>query len=560
MIYHTKLLSALSNVYSDREPAGAQFGSAEIFKNEAISFIAAMYPQKEEALGGEVEMVEVLVKVESPLEQYLTVSTIENVPAKAVNPVCDDWVEQKGLGLYPDRLHRLEKGRFTASVGYWSGLFVNVNPELRDIPAGEYPIKIDLYKYGLDWRGVRGQDKLICTFETNITVLDASLPRQKRITTNWVHYDCISVLSGTRPWTDRYFKVVRSYLRLAAANGQNMVLTPAFTPALDTPVNEERMTAQLVGVELKDNKYSFDFTLLDRFIDIARSVGIEYFEHCHLFTQWGAANAPKIMVRENGRLKQKFGWHTDSTSEEYHTFLHEYIKSLKVYLKEKGVKDRFFFHVSDEPSVKWIETYENAARFLHGEIGDMPSGDALSDYAFYEQGLVDTPIVATDHIEKFIGRADKLWIYYTGWQSRNYMTNRIAGMPQARGRILGIQMYYYGIDGFLHWGFNAHHNRLSRKIIDPRISGDMGGDFTCGTSYLVYPDGDGAEPSQRLITFRDAMQDIRALEMLESFVGRQAVIDVVKRHIPDISLRCKVTDAQLLELRDDVLTEIKKHI
>ena len=560
MIYHTKLLSALSNVYSDREPVGARFEGAEIFKNEAVSFVAALCPEAVSALGGEAATVEVLIKVDSPLEKYITVSTIENVPAKTVNPVCDEWVEQKGLGFYPDRLHSVEKGRFTASVGYWSGLFVNVNPELCDIPAGEYPIKIELYKYGLDWRGVRTQDALICEFETKITVLAVSLPRQRRITTNWVHYDCISVLSGTKPWTERYFKVVGNYLHLAATNGQNMVLTPAFTPALDTPVNEERMTVQLVGVELNNNKYSFDFTMLDRFINTAIDAGIEYFEHCHLFTQWGAANAPKIMVRENGRIKRKFGWHTDSMSEEYHIFLHEYLKSLKAYLKEKGVKDKFFFHVSDEPSVKWIKTYENAAKFLHGEIGDMPSGDALSDYAFYERGLVDTPIVATDHIEKFIGRADKLWAYYTGWQSKNHLTNRLAGMPQARGRILGVQMYYYGIDGFLHWGFNAHHNRLSRRIIDPRISGDMGGDFPCGTSYLVYPNGEGAEPSQRLITFRDAMQDIREFELLESLAGRQTVIDIIKKHIPDISFNCKVTDAQLLALHTNIVKEIKKHI
>ena len=57
MIYHTKLLSALSNVYSDREPVGALFEGAEIFKNEAVSFVAALCPEAVSALGGEAATV-----------------------------------------------------------------------------------------------------------------------------------------------------------------------------------------------------------------------------------------------------------------------------------------------------------------------------------------------------------------------------------------------------------------------------------------------------------------------------------------------------------------------
>lgn len=560
MNYNAVLLNALTNLYSDCEPHGEVFEGAEIFGNEAVSFIAAVNKESDGDESGEAAVTEMLVKIKSPLKKYITVSTVENIPAKTVVPVCDEWVERQGVGLYPDRLHRIKDGRFTLSTGSRSGLFITVNPHLELIPAGEYSVVIELYKYGMNWKGEKTDDILLSSLKTKITVLDKLLPRQKRITTNWMHYDCISVLSGTKPWTEKYFRTVRNYMRLAAENGQNMVLTPAFTPALDTPIGEERMTAQLVGVENSNGKYRFDFALLDRFIETAQSAGIEYFEHCHMFTQWGAANAPKIIVRENGRAVKKFGWQTDASSEEYRFFLHSYLKALLAHLEKIGLKKNFFFHASDEPSIKNLETYKSASKFLREEIGDAASGDALSEYAFYEQGLVDIPIVSSDHIEKFFGKASKLWIYFTGYQSKNHLTNRIAGMPQVRGRILGIQMYYYGIEGFLHWGFNAHHNKLSRKIIDPRISGDMGGDFACGTSFLVYPDMDGAEPSQRLITFRDAMQDIRVLELLESYVGREATETLIKKFIPDIGLHCKVTDKQLLSLRFEAVGEIKRHI
>ena len=56
------------------------------------------------------------------------------------------------------------------------------------------------------------------------------------------------------------------------------------------------------------------------------------------------------------------------------------------------------------------------------------------------------------------------------------------------------------------------------------------------------------------------MQDIREFELLESLAGRQTVIDIIKKHIPDISFNCKVTDAQLLALHTNIVKEIKKHI
>ena len=131
-------------------------------------------------------------------------------------------------------------------------------------------------------------------------------------------------------------------------------------------------------------------------------------------------------------------------------------------------------------------------------------------------------------------------------------------MPKERGRILGIQLYYFNIDGFLNWGFNAHHNRLSRMMVNPRISSDMDGDFISGTSYLVYPDGKDVNPSVRLMTFRDMMQDTRELRLLESLTDRSAVCELIKKFIPDIDFRCRVTAKQLEDLRNAVCSEIKK--
>ena len=122
---------------------------------------------------------------------------------------------------------------------------------------------------------------------------------------------------GIEVFSDEYFEVMRSFITEAAKTGMNMILLPAFTPALDTPIGGERKTVQLVGIKVTDNGYEFDFSRLRRWIDMCRRCGIEYYEISHLFTQWGACHAPKIVADVGGEIRRIFGWDTDSCGEEY---------------------------------------------------------------------------------------------------------------------------------------------------------------------------------------------------------------------------------------------------
>ena len=68
-----------------------------------------------------------------------------------------------------------------------------------------------------------------------------------------------------------------------------MLLTPIFTPPLDTAVGGERTTVQLIDiVQDADGSYKFDWSRLKRWCDLCLRNGIKYLEIPHLFTQWGA--------------------------------------------------------------------------------------------------------------------------------------------------------------------------------------------------------------------------------------------------------------------------------
>ena len=83
-----------------------------------------------------------------------------------------------------------------------------------------------------------------------------------------------------------------------------------------------------------------------------------------------------------------------------------------------------------------------------------------------------------------------------------------------------MQLFHYDIAGFLHWGYNFWHSRLSTKAIDPFRSSDADGKFPGGDPFLVYPGEDGRPiDSFRYELIREAFQDHRALELLAELAG-----------------------------------------
>ncbi len=79
-------------------------------------------------------------------------------------------------------------------------------------------------------------------------VVPAALPKQRLLHTEWLHTDCLADYYQIAVFSPQYWQAVRNLVRNAVTNGVNMLLTPIFTPPLDTAIGGERTTVQLVGV------------------------------------------------------------------------------------------------------------------------------------------------------------------------------------------------------------------------------------------------------------------------------------------------------------------------
>ena len=551
----TKIISSLEKVFIDRNiQTYPQLKRLSALRGERINFqIATTYVTK----GSPAAYIapKFMPKLSGELAKYADLRQIMYVPVTFTHHMYgfDDNYLKTEPGLYPDVLRPLYYGgTITFAKDGLNSVWVEINIP-KDMAAGVYDFTIEVDG------GEFGQTSSTLTVE----VIDAILPDEDIYFTQWFHSDCLANYYNVDIWSDRHFEIVENFIRTARRNGINMILTPVFTPPLDTAVGGERRTTQLVGVEVKGGKYSFDFTLLDRWISILDRCGVEYIEISHLFTQWGAKHAPKIMATVDGEYKKIFGWETDALGDEYAAFVRTFLTELLAHLKKNGNDKRCFFHVSDEPGRDHFENYKRAKEIVSDLLKDYTIMDALSRYDFYQTGVLDHPIPSNNHIKPFLeANIPGLWTYYCVSQPIE-VSNRFHAMPAWRNRSIGMQMYKYNIAGFLQWGYNFYNNQFSGDPINPFYEQSADYAFQGGDAFSVYPAMDGtALESPRLVVFYEALQDIKAMKLAEKLTSHDTVVKAIEdAYGAEITFEtCAKTSEAMHRIREKVNEIIKQNI
>lgn len=550
----TKITSSLENIFPDENfDKYPEITRISALRGEKIS-VQLLYTYKKEA--DEIYMrKELSPTLSGSLAEYAKLYDVRYVPAeKPVNQSYDDNYLRTSPGLFPDLLIPLNKGESVyTTANMLDSMWIEILIPENGI-AGEQSLSVVL----TDPRSGETTENSV-----NIEVIDALIPEQKLIFTQWFYTDCLASYYNVPAWSKKHWEIIENFAKKAAELGINMLLTPVFTPPLDTQIGGERPTAQLVGVKKTRGKYYFSWRLLDKWIDMCNRIGIKYLEISHLFTQWGATHAPKIMATVDGEYKQIFGWDTDAHGEEYTTFIRTFLKAFLNHMKKRGDDKRCFFHVSDEPTIDQLEDYKKSKSIVEDILSDYILMDALSDYEFYKMGIVKTPIPSNDHIKPFIeNNVKNLWTYYCCAQCVN-VSNRLVAMPSWRNRSIGMQMFKYNIVGFLHWGYNFYYSQYSIKEINPylELSGEKW--VPAGDPFSVYPAKNGTpNPSLRALVFFEALQDMRAMRLCESLYSHEEIVKEAEKALGfEIAFdKCATNSEQILKMRETVNSMIKAKI
>ena len=538
---------------------------ATTLKNEPISFQALYKTPRPNA------RIPVTLSIESvlPISAY----RVDYVPL--LYPCTfegTDAYEYTEPGLYPDVLQPREANPeiIRADIAYGTGVthfeadtdntlvatniyqsvWFTVNPKSKPLRKGKYELTVTL-------RELDGLT-LIASERITLEIVDAMLPASSIYYTNWFHVDCLCDTHGVKPYTAAFYKIFDRYITNMTLHGQNTLLLPAFTPPLDTTVGGERMNVQLVEIEKTADGWHFGFEKMKKFVSHAKKCGVTYFEHSHLFSQWGAKHAPNIYTKDGARI---FGFDTDAESAEYVNFIRKYLAEFFEFAKSEGIEKRLIFHISDEPKIHQLPYYRSAKESVKDLLCGSPVCDAMDDLEFYTEGLVDQPIFYITAEKSLTADCPDKWIYYTG--AEKLTSNRKLSNTAAATRVIGLYLYKYESKGFLQWAYNYCYDRLSYGICDPKSAPGAYKMFP-GIANLCYPvtfrGKHGAIPSVREELMREAMDDLRALKLLESKIGREATLAICESRLGEISIATMPRGEDIRLLREEINAKIKELI
>ena len=494
--------------------------------------------------------------LEGELAPYATVRDVRSVPVE--RPTLPGIVDSNYLrmtpGVYPDVLTPLRYGGKVA-VGKDKLRSLWIEVRIPEGYSGESTLNIGL---GLE-SGASGDTAVllfdgtpIASASLEINVIDAALPEAKLLFTQWFYADCLAGYYRVPVWSERHWEIVESFAKVAIDRGRNMLYTPLLTPALNVVEPYERTPCQLVSVEVVDGKYFFDFTNVDRWVDMCDRIGAKYLEIAHFYDQHKALHSAKVYGVVDGEQREIFGWQTASDDPEYVRFLREMISAFLEHMRARGDDKRCVFHIADEPNIDDLERFLK----IKNNIADLLDGyvimDALSDIEFYNNGAVTEPVPVTTHAMPFIeAGVPDLWVYYACNQVVDY-SNCYVAMPSWRTRSIGMQLYKYNVKGFLHWGFNFYNNRCSGDVINPYL--DLSGEdwVPAGDTFAVYPGTDGTPlESIRIMTLEEAIQDVRAMCLAEKYYSHEEVVRTMEEALGDeITFeRCARSADEMLRVR-----------
>ena len=522
------LCDSLEKIFPDQSPRPMNLDiPVVVFRGEEAGFQIAFKPPR---LADPVQLGDIEFEITSPAGIAVSVQNVALVPVEL--PAFEDADEhylRTTPGLFPDLLRPVTDHKVAAVAGQWRAVWIDVMAD-SEATGQSFDLLVQLISHTNDAAKTR---ETVAELAVPVKVVGASLPELAIDHSEWFHADSLADYYGVETFSEEHWKIIDNQLAAARKISCNTILTPTWTPPLDTAVGGERTPTQLIDIaERAPGRYEFDFQQLRRWTDLCKKHGFRNLEIAHLFTQWGAKATPAIYVTtaDGSRdLAQRFGWDVPALDPSYRTFLEQLLPELRAFLDSQRGLDNVFFHISDEP------TPDNQADYFKSreQVIDLLAGckiiDAISDYGLFESGAVPLPIVSNDHADQFLAAGVPMWLYYCVAQEKK-VANRFISLPSARSRVLGAQLFLTRVQGFLHWGFNFYGAFHSSRTIDPFTDTCAGNGFLGGDSFLVYPGPDGQVlESIRFKVLGEAMLDYRAMQALAQTVGAEKVDELIQR-------------------------------
>lgn len=446
-------------------------------------------------------------------------------------------------GRFPDPL--LPDSRFEVAAGETRSVWISIRtPE--DAPAGRYrgTVSVEtgddtqLVDLGLDLQPVTIPDR------TDIWLL------------NYVSIGRIATFHDVDRWSEPFWELLEAYAENLGDHRQNVI---------------NASLAGLVRISVDESDaLDFDFSRLDRFVEtfddagVADRVSIGSLARrpdrvggrgSDVDVREDLYSTPVEILGPDGSVdhERESVPVSDPSFQEFVTAL---LSALHMHLEERGWLDRFMLDIADEPYDDVAESYNLLGELVREHAPGLRTIEPTSTHAIAESIDIWVPRLEGFDADKEYYAArqeagDEVW-HYTCLAPRGEYPNRLVDYSLVKVRILQWINFKYGLEGFLHWGYN---HWTDAPFEDVENEPNHPGGLPPGDAFIVYPGRDGPIDSMRWEATRAGMEDFALLNLLAEREGEAAAQEFCDRVIQ--SPTAFVRDpARFRELREELVERV----
>lgn len=407
-------------------------------------------------------------------------------------------------------------------------------------------------------------EKSFCSFRFTIhdTVLNDSAEITPQIS-HWLSILPEDLVAGQAPqaWSQSYWKLLEKAAIELKAYGDTVATPELFSEDLS-----------LIDITIeKDGSYSFDFSKLDRFIEIFMNAGFKQFDAaCIIGGHWvfpynvyayDKRKSEKVTIlAENTELRELIkkiqseykapqSWEVFAQTSEYQAslaemeeFLRLLMPSLYKHISQKGWLGMYRQQLLDEP--RRVADYKWASQLCRELMPGVKIVNAIHGYRvddpsqftpYVDVWIMEHSLLKKDTSKEIIKQRKALGLE-TGMYNLGEppMPNRRLDRPIINSRLEAWLMNYYGCNYYIHWAANRYRgleNEFQKSIGPiPKVKWPKG--YAVGTpenpghspgnNWFYYRGENGLQPGLRMVAFREGITDLKLLNMLKQSYPQKA--------------------------------------
>lgn len=411
----------------------------------------------------------------------------------------------------------------------------------KGIPAGMYAGRVIVE--------AAGEQAGSCDIEAEVADVDLPDVRDWSFFLNvWMNPATIARIHKAQIWSDSHFEAMKPYIEDLAAHGQKTAVVPIIFQAWGTQTRDPFPNA--VIWKKRGDKFEFDFSIFDRYVEMHQTCGIDRAIHCYSVVQGPGhreSNTIEYIDLDDNQVKRE---DVQIASDKYSEAWRQFFEAFRLHLTEKGWMDKTYIAFDEQPeeamNMVMAMIGEHAPDFKTALAANTRSDKFLSlddlslSGVFNERGIVEVApaerragaiahLLDPDCSTTDLCSANMLTTFYVCCGPAH--PNTFCFSPLVESRMLPWLAVQGGYDGFLRWSYNDwSDNPFTHPEYAPFPTGDV---------HFVYPSANGPASSLRWEQLREGIQDFElALIASSKLNGAEDMVDFEQA----ISLACRNPD------------------